>query len=123
MTGAGIRSAGGMRGHPAYFAFLGHRLSGLGLALFLPFHFLTLGLALEGADGLDAFLSFAEHPVMKFGEWGLVVLLALHLGFGLRLLALELAPWPRRDGARLSWIGYGTGAALLAGAIFLARAF
>lgn len=29
-----------------YLAFLAHRLSGLGLALFLPFHFYLLGLSL-----------------------------------------------------------------------------
>ena len=34
------------RKQPLYLAFLLHRLSGLGLALFLPFHFYVLGLAL-----------------------------------------------------------------------------
>jgi len=36
------------RNHPAYWAFLVHRISGLALALFLPAHFLALGTALEG---------------------------------------------------------------------------
>ena len=35
------------RRQPLYLAFLLHRLSGLGLALFLPFHFYVLGLALQ----------------------------------------------------------------------------
>ena len=106
------------RNHPAYHAFLLHRLSGLALALFLPFHFLVLGLALEGAAALDGFLVLAERPWVKAAEWGLVVLLTLHLGFGLRLLALELLPW---RGARGHWIGWGAGAALGAGALFLWR--
>ena len=104
------------RNHPAYWAFLLHRLSGLCLALFLPLHFLALGLALEGAAGLDRFLAVADLPLVVFAEWGLVVLLTLHLGFGLRLLALELLPW---QGARKGWIGWGAGAALGAGALFL----
>jgi fumarate reductase subunit D len=47
------------RHHRAYWAFLGHRISGIALAVFLPAHFLTLGLALEGAAALDTALSFA----------------------------------------------------------------
>jgi fumarate reductase subunit D len=30
---------------------------------------------------------------VKAAEWGLVVLLAAHLGGGLRVLALEFLPW------------------------------
>jgi fumarate reductase subunit D len=33
------------RKQPLYLAFLLHRVSGLGLALFLPFHFYVLGLS------------------------------------------------------------------------------
>ena len=44
------------RAHPAYWAFLVHRLSGLALALFLPLHFWALGQALQGEAALDGFL-------------------------------------------------------------------
>ena len=73
---------------------LAHRLSGLALALFLPVHFWVLGRALE----LDAFLAWTEQPLVKFAEWGIVLLLALHLAGGLRVLALEFLPW--RDWAK-----------------------
>ena len=92
------------RRHKAYWAFIGHRVSGLLLGLFLPVHFYVLGMALEGAQRLDGFLKFSEMPAVKFGEWGLVLLLSLHLGFGLRLLAMELLPWSSTRDARLSWI-------------------
>lgn len=105
------------RNHRAYWAFVGHRISGLALAAFLPLHFLTLGLALEGAAALDRFLVYAELPLVKLAEWGLVVLLSVHLFFGTRLLALELLPW--RDGnARVGWILPGALAALVVGAAF-----
>ena len=42
------------RNHPGHWAFIAHRLSGVALALFLPFHFLMLGLALDGAAAFDA---------------------------------------------------------------------
>ena len=66
-----------------------HRISGIGLALFLPAHFWVLGQGLA----MDAFLQWTEQPLVKAAEWGLVVLLAAHLGGGLRVLALEFLPW------------------------------
>jgi len=60
------------RAHPAWWAFLVHRVSGLALAVFLPLHFLALGSALNGEASLDGFLRFADRPLFKFGEWGLV---------------------------------------------------
>jgi fumarate reductase subunit D len=82
-----------MRGHPGSWAALVHRLSGVGLALFLPLHFWALAQALEGAAKLDGFLRWAEQPLVKFAEWGVVLLLAAHLAGGLRVLALEFLPW------------------------------
>lgn len=110
---------GRARNHPSYWAFLGHRLSGLALAVFLPVHFLLLGTVLDGAAALDGALAFTAHPLVKAAEWGLVVLLALHLFFGLRVLALELLPWRNVGDLRISWIAWGAGGAVVAGAIFL----
>ncbi len=106
------------RKHPGAWAALGHRLSGLALALFLPFHFIVLGLALESADRLDGFLRLTDMPLVKAAEWGLVVLLTLHMGFGVRVLMLEFLPW--RD-TRKGLIVIGAAGALLAGAIFAVR--
>jgi fumarate reductase subunit D len=81
------------RNHPAYWAFLVHRVSGVALALFLPVHFWALGQSLQGAAQFDGFLAWTALPAVKFAEWGIVVLLTAHLGGGLRLLALEFLPW------------------------------
>ena len=114
-----MRPAPESRRGAGYRAFLAHRLSGLALAVFLPAHFLTLGLALEGAEALDRFLAFAELPLVKAAEWGLVVLLATHLGLGARLLVLELGPW---RGLRIAWVGWAAGIAAVTGLAFLAVA-
>lgn len=79
--------------HAGYWAFVVHRLSGVLLTLFLPAHFLALGSALHGAAAMDAFLDWTKNPLVKFAEWGIVLLLAAHLTGGLRLLALEFLPW------------------------------
>ena len=103
------------RRHAGFIAFFVHRLSGVLLALFLPLHFLALGLALEGAESLDAFLAFSELPWVKVSEWGLVVLLSVHLLFGLRVMVLEFLPW---RGSRKRLIGWGAGLAATVGVLF-----
>lgn len=103
------------RNHASYWAFLMHRLSGLGLALFLPVHFWALGQAIRGAATLDGFLRLTDHPLFKFGEWGLVTLLALHMAFGVRLLVIELRPW---SGLRKNWITGAFGFGIAAGMAF-----
>ena len=82
-----------MSAHTGYLAFLVHRVSGILLTLFLPVHFFALGSALEGVAAFDTFLAWTERPLVKFAEWGIVLLLAAHLGGGLRVLALEFLPW------------------------------
>jgi fumarate reductase subunit D len=79
--------------HPAYWAFLVHRISGVALALFLPLHFWALAQALQGEARLDSFLRWTEQPLVKAGELALVFLLAAHMTGGVRLLMLELLPW------------------------------
>lgn len=103
------------RRQPLYLAFLLHRLSGIGLALFLPVHFYVLGLAIGDGERLDGFLRWSDVPLVKFAEFGLVFLLAVHLFGGLRLLALELLPW--RDGQK------NLAAAAAAGAFCVACGF
>lgn len=75
-----------------------HRLSGLALAIFLPFHFLALSLAIDGEARLESFLRWTDQPLVKLAEGGLVFLLAVHLLGGLRVLVIENFAW--RDGQK-----------------------
>jgi fumarate reductase subunit D len=108
------------RAHPAYWAFLVHRLSGLGLAIFLPLHFWALGHALQGEAALESFLRFTDRPIFKFGEWGLVLLLALHAAGGLRLLVIEFGTW---SGLRKDLIAAAAGFGVLASLAFALALF
>ena len=101
--------------HPAWWAFLLHRLSGLALSVFLPFHFWAIGQALQGEARLDSLLRWTEQPLVKFAEITLVLLLAAHLTGGMRLLALDLLPWRDWQKSLLAW---AAGAALAAGLVF-----
>jgi len=107
------------RNHPAYWAFAVHRLSGLALALFLPLHLYVLSMAVNQA-ALNGFLSWAENPLVKLAETGLIILLAVHLSGGLRLLALEFLPWSEAQKTR---IALAFGLALAAGLLFFVLAW
>jgi len=104
------------RNHPAYWAFLVHRLSGVLLSLFIPLHFWVLGQALQGEARLESFLRWSDQPLVKFAETVLVLLLAEHMTGGLRLLALEFLAW--RDWHK-SLLALAAGVALGVGLAFL----
>ena len=88
------------RNHPAYWAFIVHRVSGIALAAFLPVHFWALAQALRGEAALDAFLRLADAPLAKFAEWGLVI---------------EFLPW---SGLRKDWIAATVGISIASGLAF-----
>ncbi|OGA20636.1 MAG: succinate dehydrogenase, cytochrome b556 subunit [Betaproteobacteria bacterium RIFCSPLOWO2_02_FULL_67_26] len=104
------------RNHPAYWAFIVHRASGVLLAAFLPLHFWALGQALHGEAKLETFLRWTDQPLVKLCETMLVLLLAAHMTGGVRLLALEFLAW--RDWQK-SLLAAAAGVALAAGLAFL----
>ena len=108
------------RGSALWLAAVVHRLSGLLLAIFLPLHFLALGLALNGEEKLDGFLRWSDQPLVKLAESGLVFLLAVHLLGGLRVLVIENFDW--HDGQKqLATIAAAVSAVIAF--IFLVRIF
>jgi fumarate reductase subunit D len=108
------------RTSPLWIAALVHRLSGLALAIFLPFHFLALGLAISGEVQLESFLRWTDQPLVKLSEAILLGVMAVHMLGGLRLLALENLAW-REGQARLALIAIA--AAMIVAFVFLASVF
>jgi len=107
------------RNQPLWFAYMAHRISGVGLAVFLPMHFYVLGTALESTAALDGLLQWTELPLVKFAELGLVFALAVHICGGLRLLALEFLPWSPRQ---KTYAAMATAGAFLVASSFLLNA-
>ena len=105
------------RNNLLWLAALLHRLSGLGLAMFLPLHFLTLGLAIDGEARLESFLRWSDAPAVKISEAVLMFLLAVHALGGLRLLAMENLAWhegQRRNAAMAAAVAGGVAIVFLA---------
>jgi fumarate reductase subunit D len=108
------------RDHPAYWAFLVHRISGILLTLFLPVHFFALGQALGGEAQFDSYLHWTQNPLVKFTEFGIVFLLAAHMAGGVRLLMLEFLAW--RDWHQ-TLLAAAAGIAMAFGLAFLLNLF
>jgi len=104
------------RNHPAYWAFVVHRVSGVLLVLFLPVHFFALGQALRGEVQFDSYLRWTEYPLVKAAEFGIVFLLAAHMSGGTRLLMLEFLAW--RDWQQ-SLLAIAAGITVAFGLVFL----
>jgi fumarate reductase subunit D len=115
-----IRAALDHRKSPLWLAALLHRLSGLGIAIFLPLHFLTLGLAIDGEARLESFLRWSDAPMVKLGETVLLFLLAVHALGGLRLLAIENLAWRDRQTRN---VAIAAGTAAVVAIAFLAWVF
>ena len=107
------------RNSALWIAAMVHRISGVALACFLPLHFLTLGLAIDGEARLDGFLAWTANPAVKLAETALVFLLAVHMLGGIRVLVIENLPW--RDGQK-RLVTAALVAATLAAIAFLVRA-
>ena len=104
------------RNHPAYWAFVVHRVSGVVLTLFLPLHFWALAQALQGEARFETFLRWTDQPLVKTAEAGLVLLLAAHMAGGVRLLVLEFMPWRNWQKSLLT---AATGVSLVAAGAFV----
>lgn len=70
-----------------------HRISGVLLAIFLPLHFLALGLAIDGEARFEGFIAWTQNPIVKLAEALVLFTLAVHLLGGLRVLVIENLPW------------------------------
>ncbi|MEL6299896.1 MAG: succinate dehydrogenase, cytochrome b subunit [Pseudomonadota bacterium] len=117
-TGGEIRRDTGYRRNALWWAALVHRISGLALALFLPLHFLALGLAIEGEAALETFIRWSDTPAVKVAEAGLVFLLVAHLVGGLRVMVIETFAW--RPGQK-ALATAGLAVAAISGGLFLIR--
>jgi fumarate reductase subunit D len=81
------------RNHPAYWAFLVHRISGIALALFLPAHFLALGTRDPRRGGAGRIPALDRAAACHRGRMGARRPSGGAPGGRAALLALEFLPW------------------------------
>ncbi len=67
-------------------AFALNRITALGLTLYLFLHLFILGKLAQGPDAYNEFLTLTENPIVKLGEWLVVVAAILHGLNGIRII-------------------------------------
>ena len=80
---------GGRYGFERY-AFILHRITGLGLLLYLVMHIFVTAPRLWGREPWDLIMNFVDKPFFKLGEYAVFVGFAFHALNGLRLIFSEL---------------------------------
>lgn len=81
------------RGGPGMASWALHRLTGLGVVLFLFLHILDTMLVLLGPQAYETFVSIYRLPVMRVLEVVLAAAVLYHAGNGVRITLYDL--WPR----------------------------
>lgn len=80
------------RGDPSMWAWLLHRLTGIGIFAFLLAHIVDTALIGWGEDAYDTIVQLYHHPVFRVGEILLVGAVLFHGLNGLRVVILDFAP-------------------------------
>ncbi|KKM08879.1 hypothetical protein SY88_21700 [Clostridiales bacterium PH28_bin88] len=80
---------GGRYGIERYLFFL-HRISGLGLIVYLLMHIYVTGARIYGAEAWEASMAAVSGPLFKFGEYLVMAAFVFHALNGIRLVLIEL---------------------------------
>lgn len=81
------------RGREGHYAFILHRVAGLGVLLFLILHVFDIFLVSFGEEVFNEFLHLYTHPVARVLEVGLIFGVVYHAFNGLRIIIIDF--WPR----------------------------
>lgn len=80
------------RGREGHYAFILHRLAGLGILAFLVLHVFDIFLMAFGANAFNDFLALYTHPIARVAEVGLIFGVVYHAFNGLRIIIIDF--WP-----------------------------
>jgi succinate dehydrogenase / fumarate reductase cytochrome b subunit len=76
----------------AQLAWFGHRLSGIGVLVYLFMHIVETSMVLLGPDVYDATLGIFRNPVARAGEIVLMAALVYHSLNGLKIILIDFVP-------------------------------
>jgi succinate dehydrogenase / fumarate reductase cytochrome b subunit len=77
------------RGHEGMWSWVGHRVTGVVIFLFLLVHVLDTSLVRVSPGAYDAVMSTYKNPLMALGETALVAAIVFHAFNGLRLILVD----------------------------------
>jgi succinate dehydrogenase / fumarate reductase cytochrome b subunit len=104
--------------HTGSWAWILHRLTGLGLTLYLYVHIIALTGLLKGETAFNEEMAFFRTPVFIFFEWALGALVIFHALNGVRIALVDLGNGARYHKQVLAFV-YVLGIIMVAGMGYL----
>jgi succinate dehydrogenase / fumarate reductase, cytochrome b subunit len=104
--------------HTGSWAWILHRLTGLGLTLYLYVHIVALTGLLRGEAAFNEEMAFFRTPVFIFFEWALGALVMFHALNGVRIALVDLGNGARYHKQVLAFV-YVLGIIMVAGMGYL----
>lgn len=103
------------RGREGMWSWVGHRVTGVVIFLFLLVHVLDTALVRVDASAYDAVIATYKNPLMAIGETGLVAAILFHAFNGLRLILVDFWKQGTKYQRQLLWGVLGVWAVVFAG--------
>jgi succinate dehydrogenase / fumarate reductase cytochrome b subunit len=91
------------RGREGQWSWIAHRVTGVGILLFLFAHIVDTALVGWGPDAYNRVVSVYHHPIVQIMELGLVGAVVFHGLNGLRIMIIDFWPKASVQQARLFW--------------------
>lgn len=91
------------RGREGQWSWVAHRVTGVGILLFLFAHIVDTALVGWGPDAYNRVVSVYHHPIVQIMELGLVGAVIYHALNGLRIMIIDFWPRATEHQARLFW--------------------
>lgn len=96
------------------FAWLMHRLTGVGLVVYLVIHIWGLK-SLSDPETFNALIAKYHSPIYKVGEFALLVAVAYHAMNGLRIVLIDFLGWSPKQKRLFATLGIVTAVIVLVG--------
>ncbi len=75
--------------HPGYLAWILHRVTGVGLAVYLVMHIWVIHNISRGREAFDQVMAVVQSPLFHFLEVGLLACVVFHALNGIRVILLD----------------------------------
>jgi succinate dehydrogenase / fumarate reductase, cytochrome b subunit len=95
------------KGREGMWTWMLHRVTGLGILLFLILHVADTALVVYRPDWYDHALSLYKHPVFRVGEVAIYFSVLYHALNGMRIVIQDFWPVAMRHQKKLAWTAAG----------------
>jgi succinate dehydrogenase / fumarate reductase cytochrome b subunit len=107
------------RGREGQWSWIFHRITGVGILLFLFAHIVDTALVGWGPDAYNRVVAVYHHPIVQIMELGLVAAVIYHALNGVRIMIVDFWPKAPLYQARLFWATMTVFAAAMAPITYL----